>query len=262
MRLEELTRLDICPFDQGVLSDILGGDETEKEEKAHFVLMLRYLALFAEQCQLPFSVPRLNVTLERQKPNNPYFIPFKKTKVAMMKQLFEEVMLRSGWGYGICGLEDGKTGDPELHTTEKDSITDWEQALDQVLGLLTPEKVEYPSVKLVVCWNRRIARYHDFAMSSPDAVQALFCEGDSLIMRILRKMGDPLAYGDIFCGMGHDLYAMAFFEGTDGNMTISLVDLDYNFFVQAMVLHMILESAETRFGYLTEGRTMDCEVKK
>lgn len=95
-----------------------------------------------------------------------------------------------------------------------------------------------------------MARYHDFAMSNPGVVQALFREGNALIMRILRKMGDPLAYGDIFCGIGRDLYAMGFFEGTDGNQTISLGDLDYNFFVQAMVLHMMLDSAETGFGYL------------
>lgn len=108
MRLEELTRLDICPFDQGVLSDSLSGDETEKEQKAHFILMLRYLALFVEQCQLPFSVPRLNVTLERQSLYKAFSSPFKETKVAMIKQLFEEVMLGSGWSYGICGLKKQK----------------------------------------------------------------------------------------------------------------------------------------------------------
>lgn len=250
MKLEELAQLNICPFDQGALSDGIEGDETEREEKAHFVLMLRYLALFIKQCQLPFSIPQLCLTLERKSVYNSYNSTFEKTKETKMKQLYEEILLRSGWSYGICGLKNGKTDTPELHLLDKDRIMDWEQALLQVPELLTLEQRNYQSLRLIICWNHRVAQYHRFAMDNPKEIAEVFHVFDSLITRILRKMADPFAIGELYCHEGHEMYTMGFFEGKDGDFTISLKDMDYNFYVQAMVLHMLLESAEALFGYL------------
>ena len=249
MRLEELAQLNICPFDQGAMSDGMDGDETEREEKAHFVLMLRYLALFIKQCRLPFSIPQLSLALERKSRHDSYGSAFRVTRMTMMKQLCEEILVGSGWSYGICGLKDGKIGMPELHLSDKDSMMDWEQALLQVPGLFTLEQKSYRSLRLIICWNRRVARYHRFAMDEPEAVAAVFRDCDALIARILRKMADPFATGEVYCHEGRGLYTMGLFEGTDDVLAISLKDMDYNFYVQAMVLHMLLGSAETLFGY-------------
>lgn len=249
MNREELTQFNICPFNMGALSDGIDGEETEREEKAHFVLLLRYLALFVKQCQLPFSIPHLSMTLERKNIYSFRDFTFQVTKTTMMKQLCEEIMLKSGWSYGICALKNGKTGTPELHLLDKDSIMDWEQALFLMPGLFTLEKRDYHSLRLIVCWNRRVARYRRFAMDNPEKIAEVFQAHDSLITHILREMADPFATGELYCHEGRELYTMGLFEGTDGDFTISLKDMDYNFFIQAMVLHMLLESAEALFGY-------------
>lgn len=37
------------------------------------------------------------------------------------------------------------------------------------------------------------------------------------------------------------------------DMNVSILDMDYNFMVQILILHMLINCAERRFGYRQEG---------
>ena len=105
MEQEELLRLNICPFDSAVISDSMDGKETEGEEKAHFIIMLRYLALLIQQCQVAFSIPQITECLKRTDCNKSRFSGFTGWRRLELEKMQKEILVNSGWCYGQCRLE-------------------------------------------------------------------------------------------------------------------------------------------------------------
>lgn len=248
MKQEELLRLNICPFDGAVMNDSMDGKETEGEEKAHFVIMLRYLALLMQQCQVTFSIPQITECLKRTDCRRFYCSNFTAQRRNMLEELQKEILTNSGWSYGKGRLEKERVSGLMLYSLKNITAEDWGKAALQIHDILDLTQKGFKNVSVTVCWNERIARYHNYAVSNPEEVGTRFQEGAAMVERILRKLADPYALGNTFCSYGQEQYVMGHFEGYSDEGEISIKDMDYNFFVQAILLHMLLACAEELFG--------------
>lgn len=248
MEQEELLRLDICPFDNAVMSDSMDGKETEGEEKAHFIIMLRYLALLMQQCRVTFSIPQMTECLKRSDCSRSSFSQYSGWRRLKLEEMQKEILVNSGWCYGQCRLEKRGVSDIKLYALKNVTEKGWEKAVSQIHDILGLTQKGFTNVYVTVCWNERVARYHNYAVSNPEEVEAHFQKGAAMVERILRKLADPYAFGDTFCSYGKKQYVMGYFEGRSDEGDISIRDMDYNFFVQAIVLHMLLACAEELFG--------------
>lgn len=245
---EELRQLDVTPFDCGAMADGMEGRMTEREDTAQFVVMLRYLDLFARQMEIPAVIPQLNVCLKRNARYQSGYSGFYKSKKEIMKQLYENIMLGTGWSYGVCKMKGKLMDGLELFLPEYRDSLDWDKAVSMVPDILLLEQKGFQDIVITVCWNARVARYLTFAASNPREVESLFGEEAAMIRRILRKMADPYSVGSqMQCFKGNS-YVMAYYEGRNDEITISSGDMDYNLYVQGMVLHLLLSRAEELFG--------------
>lgn len=248
MKQEELLRINICPFDGAVMIDSMDGKETEGEEKAHFIIMLRYLALLMQQCQVTFSIPQITECLKRTDCNRSNFSCVTEWRRSELENMQKIILINSGWYCGQCRLEKKGVSDLKLYSLKNVIVKDWEEAASQIHNIFGLTQKGFTNVYVTVCWNERIARYHNYAVSNPEEVRAHFQGGAAMVERILRKLADPYAFGDTFCSYGQKQYVMGYFEGRSDEGDISIRDMDYNFFVQAIVLHMLLACAEELFG--------------
>lgn len=249
MKQEELLQLNICPFDYGAISDRMEGKETEGEEKACFILMLRYLALLIKQCRIAFSVPQITEYLNREQCRRSCFhTGFSLKRQGMMKEIQKEILLNSGWSYGKGRLEEQQVSDLDICSLHHCSTKDWKRAALQIPEIFEMQKKGFRNVSVTVFWNERIGRYHGYADANPEEIKRQFQKEAELIERILRKLADPYAIGSAFCCYAEGRYIMGHFEGNSDECEVSEKDMDYNFFVQAIILHMLLLQAEGLFG--------------
>ena len=165
-----------------------------------------------------------------------------------MEEMLKEILVNSGWSYGKGRLEKKRVSDLKIYSLKNITAKDWENAALQIHDIFTLAQKGYKNVSVTVCWNERIARYHNYAVSNPEEVGARFQKGAAMVDRILRKLADPYALGNTFCTYGQEQYVMGHFEGYRDEGEISIKDMDYNFFVQAILLHMLLACAEELFG--------------
>ena len=122
-------------------------------------------------------------------------------------------------------------------------------------GFLELKKQGYWNIKVTVCQNRAIYDYYDFCRKNEDLVKEKFSDAAEVIERILRRMADPFALGleqKTSC-YENQKYIVGFFEAYHSDMHVSILDMDYNFMVQILILHMLINCAERRFGYRQEG---------
>lgn len=249
MNQEQLLRLNICPFNNDVMCDIMDGRETEGEEKAHFILMLRYLTLLMQRCQVTFPIPQITECLKRNKGEDVYhFSGFTSKRRNLLEDFQKEILINSGWSYGKGRLKEKKMSKLKLYSLKDINSEDCRKAALQIPSILELKQNGFESLSITVCWNERIARYHNYAVSNPKKIKAYFQEGDARIERILRKLADPYALGNVFRSYGAERYVMGFFEGNSDEGVISIENMDYNFFAQAIILHMLLVCAEELFG--------------
>lgn len=259
---KDLTRFNLCPFGKDAMSDELNGKKTEGEETAHFILMLRYLALLIKQCQVTFSIPKVTVCL-REISCRGYTgmrSSFTLQRENMLESLLEDILVNSGWSYGKGKLKEKGVSDVKIYSKKNVEIEDWNRAVSQIPDIFKLERKGFCNLRITVCWNERIARYHNYVAAHPKEVELLFQEETAVLERILRKMADPYSMGIVFCSRGKDNYVMGFFEGNSDERLVSIKDINYNFFVQAIILHMLLTRAEEVFGLLKWKEDADCEA--
>lgn len=241
MTLEELRNIDLMPFDGGAMADGMDGRLTEREDRAQFAVVLRYLDLLVRNMGIPLEIPLMAACLERNSRHSAYS-GFPKLKAEVMKRLYDSIMVGTGWSYGICRI-----GASRLELSENSTAHDWERAVSIVPEVLALGQKGFQDVVVTLCWSERIARYCEYAASHSREIGALFGEEDAIIRRILRKMADPYAVGSCIQRC-KDAYVMAYYEGRDSEATITSEDMDYNFFVQGIALHLFLSQAEEMFG--------------
>lgn len=243
----DLRHLDIMPFDSGVMADCMDGHATEEEEKAQFAVMLRYLDLLARQMGIPFEIPLMNICLKRQGCYSGAYCDFRKSRTEIMRRLYDSIMLGAGWSYGMCRIgSNNALQKPEL--SENAEIHEWERAVSMVPEIFMLQQKGFQRIVITVCWNTRVARYCKYAASHSREVEGMFGEEDASIRRILHKMADPYAVGSRIQCCQDDRYVMAYYEGEKRDVTVSPEDMDYNFFVQGIALHLFLSQAEELFG--------------
>lgn len=243
----DLRHLDIMPFDSGVMTDYMDGRITEEEEKAQFAVMLRYLDLLARHMGVPFEIPLMNVCLKRQGCCRSTYSDFHKSKAEIMRRLYDSIMLGTGWSYGVCRINSNNAAqEPEL--SENAGIHEWKRAVSMVPEVFTLQQKGFRNIVITVCWSARVAHYCKYAVSHPKEVEGIFGEEASSIRRILHKMADPYAVGSRMQCWQDDRYVMAYYEGENSEVTVSPEDMDYNFFVQGIALHLFLSQAEELFG--------------
>lgn len=248
MRTEELLKFDIMPFDCGTMADGMSGHITEREDTAQLAVMLRYLDLLARQIGISFKIPLINVCLPRENDYGSVYSKPYKLKAEIMKQLYDSIMMGTGWSYGTCRMDSKNKSRLKPVLSENGNIYGWKKAVSLVPDILALEQKGLQNITVIVCWSTRVARYCKYAAFNPKKVEAMFAKEDAVIRRILRMMADPYAVGDrIWCHKGN-CYVMAYYEGCNGEVTISSKDIDYNFFAQGMILHLLLSHAEEMFG--------------
>lgn len=249
MKQEELLRLNICPFDNGAIGDHMERKETEGEEKAHFILVLRYLTLLIERFGFTFLVPQLTEYLNREQCCRPYFhSAFSLKRQKMLRELKKEILTNSGWSYGKGRMREQKVSELDICSLHHCSPEDWKRTASQIPEIFDMQKRGFRNVSVTVFWNERIALYHDYAAANPEEIKRQFRKEAELIERILQKLADPYAMGNAFCCYAEGRYIMGHFEGSSDECEVSEKDMDYNFFVQAVILHMLLLHAEELFG--------------
>lgn len=241
MTLEELRNIELMPFDGGVMAYGMAGHMTEQEDRAQFALVLRYLDLLVRRMGIPLEIPLMTACLKRNRYDRVYS-GFHKLKAEVMKQLYDSIMLGTGWSYGMCRI-----GDRYLELSENSTVDDWERAVSMVPEALELGKKGVENAVITLCWSERIARYCEYAASHTREIGTLFGEEGAIIRRILRKMADPYAAGSCIQRC-QDVYVMAYYEGRISEATITSEDMDYNFFVQGIALHLFLSRAEELFG--------------
>ncbi|WP_304428972.1 hypothetical protein [uncultured Acetatifactor sp.] len=247
MTAEELRQMDITPFDCGAMADGMDGCLSEREETALFTVMLRYLNLLVSRTGLSFEIPLMNLCLNRDDRYSSVTFGFHKRKTEIMKRLYDNIMLGAGWGYGICRIDD-IAADWKPWLSGNCDVRDWERAVSLVPEILALHRNGFQDITVTVCWSTRIANYLEYAALHPEEVETVFGEEAGIIRRILCKMADPYAAGcRIQCHQG-GCYVMAYYEGRSDEVTISQDDMDYNFFVQGIALHLLLSRAEELFG--------------
>lgn len=260
MELEEILQLDRRPFDS--LTEGWGQDreaeESFLEEEAHFVLFLRYMALFISQCGYHFPVPLRNCYISKRKDQmlchsdgtGRDIQPRSQTMTAF----FREIMGHCGWSVRSLRLtEEGQI--PQFSQEEMSDFHEWERIFSYMPGFLTLKDQGYWNITVTVCWSHELYDYYDFYNNNENLVREQFSDAAEVIARILRKTADPYALGmelEPSCYKDRK-YFMGFFEASHIETTVSILDMDYNFMVQILILHMLVQCAESRFGYRQKG---------
>lgn len=257
MDLEEILQLDRCPFDYGAMGGELGSFCTEEvlmENKALFALFLCYMDRFISRCGLQISIPKWNCYMGKKSGYTPYGScraeEFICTKRKVMSELFRSIMTFCGWGIGNIRLQ--KAGQfPELFPPGIVSLQEWEHIFSCMPGFGKLEKQGFRDITVTVCWNKALYDYHAFSGENGEVIKKQFAKAQEVIAGIMRKTADPLALGldgAMSCYQDQK-YIMGFFEANHSDETVSILDLDYNFMVQILILHMLLCYAENQFGY-------------
>lgn len=250
MKRQETMRLDRQPFDPGAQAEDMESREQQEFGKARFVLFLRYLKRFSESCGLNLEVPEYRyVPFGKEQPYRDLPESFGwslfDAKKRVLEKLFADVMRRCGW-------EIGKVV-PERPSWKADTPAAAEKWKELEKGFSARAKLSggcrLSCIRL--CWNERLYRYHCFAAGHADLVHREAGAEDTAIRQILRQIADPLfsEIGTLLCGYGEHYYYMLFYEGYMENYTVSMTDMDYNFFIRVIVLDMLLAEAEKLFGY-------------
>lgn len=262
MDLGEILQLDICPFDYGAMEGHFRRDSDEAllEMEAQFVLFLRYMDSFMDRCGFPLSVPERNCYMEKHRRGTLYgsdkMAKSILAKQEMITELFRKIMLFSGWEIGSVQMgEEEKL--PELFPENAVSLQEWERIYSYMTGFGALKEQGFHNIKVTVCWNRALYDYHEFSRNHAEAVKRQFADADEVIARILRKTADPFALGldEAVSCFQDQKYIMGFFEANHLATAVSILDMDYNFMVQILILHMLVGCAEKMFGYRKKGGT-------
>lgn len=262
MDLEEILRLDMCPFDYGAMEGHFRNDTDGAllEKEAQFSLFLRYMDSFMNRYGLPLSVPERNCYMEKHRRGTLYrsdkMTDFILAKREMITELFRKVMLFCGWEIGSIQIKE-KDQLPELFPENAVSLQEWECIYSCMTGFGALKEKGFRNIKVTVCWNRALYDYHEFSRNNAEAVKRQFADAENVMKRILRKTADPFALGldgAVSCFQDQK-YIMGFFEANHSDMTVSILDMDYNFMVQILILHMLVGCAEKMFGYRKKGET-------
>lgn len=256
MDLEEILQLDRYPFDYGAMGGELGSFCTEEvliEHKARFALFLCYMNRFIDRCGFQISIPKWNCYMEK-KGSRPYISGeterFIDTKRRIMRELFQSIMTFCGWGVGSIRLQD-TVQFPEFFPPGIISLQEWEHILSFMPGFGALKKQGFRDITVTVCWNRALYDYYVFSERNGKVIKEQFAKAQEVIAGIMRKTKDPLALGldEAMSCYQDQKYIMGFFEANHSDETVSILDLDYNFMVQILILHMLLNCAENQFGY-------------
>lgn len=262
MDLDEVLRLDACPFDYGAMGGGFRRDTVEvmMEEKAQFALFLRYMDRFTDQCGLSLSVPKWNYCMEKKRINASCIYDemtgFISMKRKIITELFRDIMIFCGWGIGSIRLEK-EDRIPELFPENAVSLQEWEHIYSHMPGFSTLKKQGFHDITVTVCWNRALYDYHEFCHKNREVIERQFSAAEKVVARILRKTADPFALGldGVMSCFGEQNYIMGFFEANHSSETVSILDMDYNFMVQILILYMLLICAEEMFGYRQKGES-------
>lgn len=256
MEWEELEQMNICPFNSSpfhdaVTNNYLDRGKIEREELARFILLLRYLALLTEQCQMTFFIPQISVCLTSKNCNGGIMSPsFYNKRMDILEGLLEEILVKSGWSYGKGKLKRRQVADIELYASNDVTEEDWKEAVFEIPGILNMEEKGFCDLCIMVCWNKRIARYYNYITVHPEEVAREFQKESVVMEYILQKMKDPYATGITFANCKRDMYVMGFFEGRSREKAVLFQNISYDFFVQAIFLHKLLNKAEEVFKLL------------
>lgn len=260
MELEEILRLDMCPFDYGAMEGHFrrGTDEALLEKETQFSLFLRYMDSFTSLCGLPVKVPEWKFYMERHRAGTLYGSNKRTNALFEMGEMitgfFRDIMLFSGWEIGSIQIKE-KDQLPKLFPENAVSLQEWECIYSCMTGFGALKEKGFHNIKVTVCWNRALYDYHEFSRNNAEAVKRQFADAENVMKRILRKTADPFALGlDEAVNCFRDQkYIMGFFEANHIDMTVSILDIDYNFMVQILILHMLVGCAEKMFGYRKKG---------
>ena len=165
----------------------------------------------------------------------------------MLKELLKEILLKSGWNYGKGTLKEEKVVDVQMYSSKNIQKQDWDEAVSQISDILKLEQKGFRDISITICWSERIGRYSNYIAAHPNEVKKFFQKEAIIIERILHKMENPHSLGISFSRCGEIRYVMGFFEGKNKEETISFSNISYNFFVQAVILHVLLTKAEKIF---------------
>lgn len=259
MELEEILQLNRYPFNY----DVMGGEfgraskETQRVEEVRLAIFLHYMDKFIEQCGFQVHVPKWNIYIEEKTIRRDIiferFAGFGKKKREMMMELFKNIMNFCGWGIGrICLKETGQL--PEFFPEDAISLLEWESIYSCVPGLDSLEKRGFRNITVTVCWNQALYDYHKFRQENEKVIKRYFPAVEDVIAGIMKEIADPLGAGLEFmsCYQNHR-YIMAFFEANHSDVTASLLDMDYNFMVQILILHLLVNCVEKQLGYRQKG---------
>ncbi len=253
MTRTEILRFDRMPFDSGIQAEELEYGADLNTKKIHLVLFLRYMARFAADYHQDIPVPRLDYVspiLGYSKAPKRFDWAYEKTKRSIMEELFEGVLLSRGWGYYKMQSA-GSGAVPEIHAAKMPAVEERDE-IWRVFKKDMPALCGQEISCIYLCWNERLCHFKNFSETHPKAIKKIFKEEAALIERLRRRIADPLAagFGTEFCGYGKGCYCMAFYEGTIDAYEFSFLDMDYNFFIQVILLDLLLQAAEEEFGYL------------
>ena len=144
---------------------------------------------------------------------------------------------------------------PEFSSEEISVYREWERIFSYMPGFLALKEKGHWDITVTVCCSRAIYDYHDFCRKNEELIKEKFADAAEVIERLLKRMADPFALGleqKMSC-YEDQKYIMGFFEARHRDMYVSILDMDYNFMVQILILHMLVNCAERRFGYRQEG---------
>ncbi len=258
MELGEILRLDRYPFDYGAMGEELDreAEETVLVENAHFALFLRYMEQFVIQSGYAIPVPQWKCCMA--KTSNHMLCHGtgggNKPRSQIMEAFFRDIM--GGCGWSVRSLQLNREGKmPEFSSGEISVCREWERIFSYMPGFLALKEKGYWNITVTVCCSRAVYDYHDFCRKNEDLVREQFADASEVIERILKRTADPFALGleEKMSCYEEQKYIMGFFEGNHMDMNVSILDMDYNFMVQILILHMLINCAERRFGYRQEG---------
>lgn len=254
---EDSEWLNICPFSDTVIRN---EKKTEGEETVYLVLFLHYLTLLCKQCQVMFSIPQMRVCLKKSAcKRSTMYSAFSNQKEKMLKELLKDILVKSGWNYGKGILKEENVIDVQMYSSQNIQKQDWDEAVSQIPDILKLEQKGFRDISITVCWSERIARYCNYIVEHPKETKKKFQKEAIVLECILHKMEDPYAVGNPFSKCGEIWYVMGFFEGKNERETISFSRISYNFFVQAVILHVLLTKAEKIFELSERKRKTDEE---
>lgn len=250
MSLEEILQLDRCPFDYGAMGGELdrGTEEAFLEEKTRFSLFLCYMERFISQCGFQIPIPIWNFYVDKNRRNG--MGEFLQRKRKVMTEFFRDIMTCCGWGIGSIRLE--ASGQfPELFPAGVVSLQEWENIFSCMPGFGALKEQGFHNITVTVCWNRALYAYHDFSQRNEGLIKRQFSDAEKVIARILRQTADPFNLGleKAMSCFRDGKYIMGFFEANHSDIPVSILDMDYNFMVQVLILHMLIICAEKQFGY-------------